>query len=186
MGKRLEIKEGDRFNRLTIIKEVEPHISSKGLSVRMVECICDCRTIKTICLSALRNGNTKSCGCLNSELTMKRNIEKTIHGDTRNSKHSYLWLCLKNIKDRCYNSNHKSFKNYGGRGIKIYEPWINNYIEFKEWILENLGERPKGYSLDRINNNKNYEPGNLRWATSKEQNNNRRRKNENRICNTNI
>jgi hypothetical protein len=83
-----------------------------------------------------------------------------------------LW---ENIKKRCYNKNIKSYKNYGGRGIEMYKPWIKNYSLFKEYIQNNLGERPNRFSLDRINNNGNYVPSNLRWSDSKTQVHNSRR-----------
>jgi hypothetical protein len=80
------------------------------------------------------------------------------------------------IKTRCYNKNDNSYKYYGARGIKMYSKWINNRHEFENWILNNLGDKPnKNYSLDRIDNNKGYVPGNLRWADKFTQAQNTRR-----------
>ena len=102
-------------------------------------------------------------------------IKPFFHGDSKsNSNHYYLYRMWADIKKRCYNKNCDYYNRWGGRGITVYEPWIINYPAFKEWILKNLGERPKNYSIDRINNNGNYEPGNLRWATSSDQNSNKR------------
>lgn len=75
---------------------------------------------------------------------------------------------------RCYNQNNPAFPSYGGRGIKVHTSWQNNPVSFYEWIEQNLGPRPEGYSLDRINVYGNYEPGNLKWSNDEEQTNNRR------------
>lgn len=78
------------------------------------------------------------------------------------------------MKDRCYTENDKSFKNYGGRGIKIFGEWIYGFEKFRKYVEINLWDRPEGYSIDRINNDGNYEPGNIRWATAQQQANNKR------------
>ena len=80
-----------------------------------------------------------------------------------------LWL---GIKQRCFNPNVLNYHNYGGRGITMYEPWVNNFPLFEEYILANLGKKSKGYSIDRIEVDGNYEPGNLRWASRPIQNQN--------------
>lgn len=97
------------------------------------------------------------------------------HGDryANNGKQHYLYTTWCNIKARCYNKNRHDYERYGGKGIRMFEEWINNYPKFKEWIVTNLGERPKGMSIDRIKSKGNYVPNNLRWATSKQQNLNR-------------
>ena len=81
-----------------------------------------------------------------------------------------LWLC---IKSRCYNPNNVSYRNYGGRGIEMYSQWVNDYPLFESYI-QSLGEKPEGYTLDRVNNNEGYQPMNLRWASRSEQQKNRR------------
>ena len=78
------------------------------------------------------------------------------------------------IKTRCYNSSHPTFKWYGARGIKMHESWIHDYQAFQDWILANLGQRPDGLTLDRRDNDGDYAPGNLRWATKSEQSFNQR------------
>ncbi len=85
-----------------------------------------------------------------------------------------LYHTWKSIKYRCYNPRSKSYKNYGGRGIKISDLWVDNFTAFEEWIDSNLGQKPYDYSLDRIDNNGDYEPGNLRWASAQEQRRNTR------------
>lgn len=86
----------------------------------------------------------------------------------------YYYSLWQDRKVKCYNGNHKDYKYYGGRGILMYEPWINDFEAFKQWILTNLGSRPEGLTMDRMDNDKGYEPGNLRWATQQVQADNRR------------
>jgi hypothetical protein len=93
---------------------------------------------------------------------------------TRNYEHHgskpwYLYCIYNSIKDRTNNPKNIRFSDYGGRGIKMYPSWQNSFIAFREYILTNLGERPDGYSIDRVDNNGSYEPGNLRWATPQQQ-----------------
>jgi hypothetical protein len=85
-----------------------------------------------------------------------------------------LYSIWNRIKQITTNPNHKRFKDYGGRGIQMDPAWFNDAEAFVTWIETKLGPRPDGHSLDRINNDGNYEPGNLRWADAKTQNNNRR------------
>lgn len=111
----------------------------------------------------------KSCGCNRGKLSGEA---RTKHGESQRGKHSKLYKTWCGIKTRCYNKNNPSYKDYGGRGIKVYKPWRRSYIWFKKWALAN------GYknnlTIDRIKGNGNYEPGNCRWATYTEQNRNKR------------
>ena len=102
---------------------------------------------------------------------------KRLRDRTRQADRRYELPNLKRwegMKARCLNPRHKSFKDYGERGIKIYDEWIESFAEFDKWLEDNLGPCPGGFTLDRIDNDGNYEPGNLRWADKKEQNWNRR------------
>lgn len=125
-------------------------------------CLCDCGNYKEVRLACLKNGDTKSCGCLHKESVCK-------HGKSKNNRLYRIWI---NMKARCLNQKDKHYKDYGGRGIKICKAWQKNYIKFEEWALSN------GYSddltIDRIDNNGNYEPKNCKFSTVKEQNNNQR------------
>ena len=130
-------------------------------------CECECGNQKIIRSSKLRSGNTRSCGCLRREIIRERN---TTHLETKHYLHR-LWS---GIKTRCYNENNSRWQHYGGRGITMCEEWRDDYLAFRDYILKNLGDKPSpDYSLDRIDNDGDYTPGNLRWADYETQNNNR-------------
>lgn len=110
-----------------------------------------------------------------------RNFTSTEHNDRINrgtpnqSKHYYIYKLWSSIKYRCNNPNYKLYKDYGGRGIQMYKPWNDDYVLFKDYILSKIGEKPSlKHSLDRIDNNKGYEPDNLRWSDRSTQNLNQR------------
>lgn len=167
---------GKKYNKLTIIKEgkkVKGKYKKTFTSTRYVLCKCDCGIEKEIDLASILNNNTISCGCYKSE----RYIDLGYHRDSRpNTEYYWIYIKWSSMMQRCYNSNCKRFNRYGDRGIIVFGLW-HNYLEFKKFILEELGERPtKNHSLDRINNDGNYEPSNVRWATKNEQAKNRVKK----------
>jgi hypothetical protein len=154
---------GRQFGRLRIIRRAADHICPSQ-AVRRWDCVCDCGKKIAVIAASLTSGKTKSCGCLHREMGY------TNRSNTPGYSKKAL-QCWSQMKARCANPKHRSFKYYGGRGITVCARWIgsNGLTNF----LADMGERPTGLSIDRINNNGNYEPGNCRWATWKEQSNNK-------------
>jgi hypothetical protein len=146
---------GNKYGKLTVLERV----IIKGDKHTYWRCKCDCGGEKIARSDALQNGDTSHCGCVNNNGTH----HKTGH------RINNIWG---GMKERCLNENCKNYSEYGGRGITICSEWLNDFMSFYNWSMEN------GYSdnlsIDRINVNGNYEPGNCRWATPKEQSNNTR------------
>lgn len=168
MPKSLDLT-GQRFDRLRVVR-LGPHWRKpNGFTVRRWECICDCGKSSLVATYRLRGGKTKSCGCYNIECVVKRS---TIHGFARRGLLAPGYETWQNMKQRCLNPAHPYYSDYGGRGITVYPKWVDSFEEF----LQDMGPPPpEKPSLDRIDNNKGYYPGNCRWADAKTQTNNTRR-----------
>lgn len=162
---------GQRFGRLLAVGRAEDAVQPSGQKKARWVCQCDCGVIVTVRSGDIRSGHTSSCGCLNSELSSSRRL---IHGQAKEGNPSTNYKLWFSIKQRCCNPNNKRYPDYGGRGIQVSQQWRDNFIEFDRYVLSVLGPRPPGLTLDRIDNGCGYVPGNLRWATYKQQNNNRR------------
>lgn len=156
---------GQRFDRWTAVECVrESYRDRDGRKFNTLwRCICDCGAVSEVPVNALRSGTSRSCGCLKVEA-------RTTHGMYKESLYS-VWT---GICARCLDTSHVHYDRYGGRGIGIEISWASDVRAFISYIKNTLGERPSmGHTIDRINNDKGYEPGNLKWSTWVEQANNR-------------
>ena len=163
---------GQKFGRLTVAEQLP-----RTGKLRVWRCRCDCGELKDVITARLRNGNVKSCGCYRRARGVEhgRTINRK-HGEGSNGHESAEYQTWGAMLSRCNNPNHVMYPDYGARGIKVCERWRRF-----ENFLADVGRRPPGrtgdrptYSIDRIDNDGDYEPGNVRWATHIEQNNNQR------------
>lgn len=159
---------GQQFGRLTIIERAP----SRAGKTRW-RCKCECGEVRDVLTMHLRSGSSRSCGCFGREQSAldwkKRGMSRARrkHG----LSHSREWNAWSNAKRRCYDPTNSRFRYYGARGIGMCQEWRNNFAAF----FAHIGPCPPGYSLDRVNNDGNYEPGNVRWATRAQQAQNKRK-----------
>lgn len=149
------------INGLRVVKDFKYEKSKKRIA--LFECP-HCHEYFETRVDRAKEGRVNSCGCVTNAIRAK-SIER--HGDCKPSSETYgLRSSWSNMKGRCNNKNHKAFPNYGGRGIYVCDEWNNSYLKFKEWGLSNGWN--KGLEINRIDNNKGYEPSNCNWVTSME------------------
>lgn len=155
-------RTGQRFGRLTVIKEAG---RDKHRNV-IWKCRCDCGNESYVTTADLKK--TKSCGCWNIDAIIQRN---TRHGASKRGSITKLYKVWAAVKQRCTNPKNKAYKNYGGRGIKLCDEWLE-YESFEKWAFEN--GYAEGLQLDRIDNNGSYSPDNCRFVSTLENSHNKR------------
>lgn len=142
---------GKRFGKILVISENAERNKNGHITYK---CKCDCGVEKNILGSSLRSGSTKSCGCLQRHTARKHGMDGTPE-----------YKAWSSMKQRCYNPKSSRYDRYGGRGIKVCDRWLNSFESF----FDDMGKRPKGFSIERVDCDGDYEPSNCIWASAKTQ-----------------
>lgn len=161
-----KVKIGDIFVKLTVIEIYRDEIRWRA------KCKCECGNIVDSQVAHLLSGGVQSCKCFRSS---RNAYLSTTHGEGKGINRTPEYRVWESMKQRCLNPFNRSFQDYGFRGITIYDDWIDSYEKFLAYLLSSIGRRPSSdHSIDRIDNNGDYEPGNIKWSTREEQQNNTR------------
>jgi|APGre2960657404_1045060.scaffolds.fasta_scaffold18917_2 hypothetical protein len=158
MTRKIKDLTGFQFNYYTVMSLDNDNIKR---DIRWIV-KCRCGTVKSIRGADLKNGHSKSCGCYKIEKVISDN---TVH----NLTHNPFYRSWHSVKQRCTNSKNKLWHRYGGRGIKLFDAWVDDPKAFIEYVSNLDNARKDGMSIDRIDNDGNYEPGNIKWSNKQEQ-----------------
>jgi len=158
MRKFQDPKAGMRYGSIELIRQTGVKIRMPRRKTQVWLCLCDCGVEREFAWEDIKIGDCTSCGC-------KKGLDKITHGHTRWGLMTAEYNSWRGMMDRCTSPSHKAYKYYGGRGITVCGRWADSF----EFFFEDMGVRPHKHSIDRINNDGNYEPGNCRWATYKMQ-----------------
>ena len=157
---------GKRFGLLFVTERTNKRTKCRHV---VYQCICDCGKETFVSSNSLRSDGTMSCGCLGIKNAIK-------HGNAINNIRTGEYYTWSGMIQRCTNSNNPRFKDYGGRGVKVCKEWLHSFKNFLAYLKDNnMYPRPAEMSIDRIDNDGNYEPGNIRWATALQQKHNQRK-----------
>lgn len=175
---RFNVKADQRFGRLTVLGEermpLTPGRAAHGFKsgLRGARCRCSCGNEVVVSLTNLRTGLAQSCGCLRTEKSMERIPDLVAAATTHGQSNHALYSTWQGMMARCYATDHIYYPRYGGRGITVTAAWHEPAVFLRD-IVALLGERPAGHTMDRIDNSRGYEPGNVRWASRSTQSTNR-------------
>jgi len=168
MPRKIDIVIGEKFNKLTVIKDLGKRKVGDSGFYQYVLVECECGNFKDVLYTDVRSGHSKSCGCYSSQLAKNR---MTTHGHSNTRLYS-IW---KDMRRRCNNPKRNNYHDYGGRGIRVCEEW-NKFTNFYNWSMSNGYE--DHLTIERINVNGNYEPNNCEWIVRQKQNGNTRKNKE--------